>query len=377
MKKTLLILLAVVWLCLAGCSVEMVGDTSEAAQNQGQETALKDKSTLEGEYLLALVLDETSPEEEYHVEQIWAGISAFAEEMELTCAYYAAASPNQAAREEAVNQAVLAGAEIVFCYGANYEPVVYQMQKTCPDTEFVLFDGEPRAADYSDYALGENVEAIYFAEAEMGYLAGYAAVMEGYTQLGFMAGLPVSSVMRYGGGYLQGIHDAAKATQKQVTVTYYYSGLTTADDSLTSMAGNLYLNNVQVIFTCEEDFIPYLAKAAEAGNHKVIGVCPEDYTISETVLTCIKKEYAQMTELLLNNYYQEMFQGGTVQTLDVGDGAISLDMENSRFAVFSQTEYNTLLSALAEHKTVVQDISDPAYDLTTMYSDYVTVTVLE
>lgn len=46
--------------------------------------------------------------------------------------------------------------------------------------------------------------SILYAEEQAGYLAGYAAVNEGYTQLGFMGGIAVPAVIRYGYGFIQG-----------------------------------------------------------------------------------------------------------------------------------------------------------------------------
>jgi len=255
--------------------------------------------------------------------------------------------------------------------------VVYQLQNTYSDIEFVIFDGEPRAADYSEYKIMPNVTAIYFSEEQVGFLAGYAAVEEGYTELAFMAGMPVSSVIRYGTGYLQGIYHAALELEKDVNVTVYYSGLPQADESVQSMAGTLYLNNTQLIFTCEEDFVPYVAAAAEAAGNQVIGVGSTEQYDSHTVLTCIEKEYAGVTYYILEQYYNEIFYGGAPMTLDAEYSAIGLDMDNSRFQTFTRQQYDGIRRDLADHTVTVQRISDPAYDVTTMYSSRVTVTMAE
>ncbi len=44
---------------------------------------------------------------------------------------------------------------------------------------------------------------------KLGYLAGYAAVKDGYTKLGFMGGMAVPAVVRFGYGFVQGAEMAA------------------------------------------------------------------------------------------------------------------------------------------------------------------------
>jgi len=162
-----------------------------------------------------------------------------------------------------------------------------------------------------------------------------------------------------------------------VNVTVYYSGLPQADESVQSMAGTLYLNNTQLIFTCEEDFVPYVAAAAEAAGNQVIGVGSTEQYDSHTVLTCIEKEYAGVTYYILEQYYNEIFYGGAPMTLDAEYSAIGLDMDNSRFQTFTRQQYDGIRRDLADHTVTVQRISDPAYDVTTMYSSRVTVTMAE
>ena len=57
--------------------------------------------------------------------------------------------------------------------------------------------------------LGKNVYICSFEEEQAGYLAGYAAVKDGYTSLGFLGGIAVPAVIRFGYGYVQGINAAA------------------------------------------------------------------------------------------------------------------------------------------------------------------------
>ena len=60
------------------------------------------------------------------------------------------------------------------------------------------------------YRLDQERVVKIFKEEISGYFAGYTAVMLGYTNLGFLGGMAVPGVMRFGYGYVQGINEAAK-----------------------------------------------------------------------------------------------------------------------------------------------------------------------
>ena len=85
---------------------------------------------------------------------------------------------------------------------------MYVAQDTWPDLKFVLLDGVP--SSNGDTKIGENTVGIQYAEEQAGFLAGYAAVVEGYKKLGFMGGVATPAVVRYGYGFIQGAEAAAK-----------------------------------------------------------------------------------------------------------------------------------------------------------------------
>jgi basic membrane protein A and related proteins len=59
------------------------------------------------------------------------------------------------------------------------------------------------------FRIEDNVHSIFYAEEQVGFLAGYAAVKEGFTKLGFMGGMAVPAVVRFGYGFVQGAEYAA------------------------------------------------------------------------------------------------------------------------------------------------------------------------
>ena len=79
-----------------------------------------------------------------------------------------------------------------------------QAAEELTNVKFVFIDGWT-LTDKDGKPL-ENVAGIVFKEEQSGYLAGYAAVMEGYTKLGFSGGGGGTNpaCQRFGYGYIQG-----------------------------------------------------------------------------------------------------------------------------------------------------------------------------
>ena len=79
-----------------------------------------------------------------------------------------------------MKQAIENGAKIIVAPGFLQAKAMETVAKENPDVKFAFVDG---------WALGlPNVTAIVYKEQEAGYFAGYAAVMEGYTKLGYTGG---------------------------------------------------------------------------------------------------------------------------------------------------------------------------------------------
>jgi len=82
--------------------------------------------------------------------------------------------------------------------------------------------------DIATDAIPANCYCITFKEEQAGYLAGYAIAKDGKTKLGFLGGMAVPAVIRYGYGFVQGA-DAAARNRKRTSLMqnhficiYYY-----------------------------------------------------------------------------------------------------------------------------------------------------------
>ena len=82
--------------------------------------------------------------------------------------------------------AAQSGAALVVCRGEAMAKALFNIQGEYPNVHYLLFDDEPHSEDYTAYTTEASVHCVLFREEQAGYLAGYAAVAEGYTTLGFV-----------------------------------------------------------------------------------------------------------------------------------------------------------------------------------------------
>jgi len=180
-------------------------------------------------YEIALVTDVGNIDDKSFNESAWNGVKQYAEDNDITYAYYRPTADTTTARLEAIESAVEKGAKILVCPGYLFKEAIYEAQTLYPEVSFLLLDAEPtKTINTVDTVLVEdNVYCVLYKEEQVGFLAGYAAVYEGFRQLGFLGGMAVPAVVRYGYGFVQGA-DAAAAdlalADGAVEISYAYSG---------------------------------------------------------------------------------------------------------------------------------------------------------
>ncbi len=160
-----------------------------------------------------------------------------------------------AERVAAVEAAVEWGAKFVVLPGYLFQPVVKQVQGRYKDVCFLALDcvNQDSDNDYTEYTLGANVSMTQYQEEQAGFLAGYGAVKDGLTKLGFIGGMAVPAVQRYGYGYVQGAEKAATElglADGSVKMDYYYAGAFASTTEATEFATSWYNNGTETIFAC-------------------------------------------------------------------------------------------------------------------------------
>ena len=235
--------------------------------------------------------------------------------------------------------------------------------KAYPDVSFVFIDGYPvgEEAGAKDSPALKNIAGIAFQEQQCGYLAGYAAVKEGYTKLGFTGGGGGNNpaCCRYGYGYVQGASAAAKELNVKVEMNYswLYGGNFSASPELQTMASGWYENGTEVIFSCGGSMFASVAAAAAANDGKVIGVDVDQSFESDTVITSAMKGLSDAVQWSLTKFYAGEFAsiGGVGTSLGAKDNAVGLPTATWSLTKWSVDDYNAMLKDMAEGKLVVDD----------------------
>lgn len=330
MKKRVILLLCVVMLmsmALVGCS----------SNNSGKS-----------EFEIALVIATGSVDDKSFNQGAWEGITKFADETNKTYKYYQATDQSAAAIENAIDLAVLGGAKVVICPGYLFEKPLYAAQEKYPEVTFIMFDGSP-TDDSGNVAIAENTSTFTYSEEQAGFLAGYAAVKDGYRKLGFMGGIAVPPVVRFGYGFVQGAEYAAKELgldAKEVEINYSYLGTFDAAPDITVKASSWYTNGTEVIFACGGSIGNSIMSAAEQANKAVIGVDVDQSVESSSVITSAMKNIAKTAYDELKQFYDGTLVKGNSTILDVTTESVLLPMETSKFTNFTVEDYNKIYGEL-------------------------------
>lgn len=320
-------------------------------------------------YEIALVTDVGNIDDKSFNEASWNGVKAYAEENKVTYAYYRPSEDSKAARVETIGNAITKGAKVVVCPGYLFEDAIYDVMTKYPNVQFLLLDGQPHpSSDAMKITINPNVHCILYKEEQAGFLAGYAAVMDGYTKLGFCGGIAVPAVVRFGYGYIQGA-DAAAAekglAKGAVTMKYWYAGgFAPTDDIRTKMDG-WYTGGTQVVFSCGGGIYLSVVAAAKAANGKVIGVDVDQAAVSDLIITSAMKELATsvkqaLTALYKNNKTWPADRSGKTLTLGAAESDVGLPTAATswRLKTFTVDQYKVVFDKLVKGTIVVSNNSD-------------------
>ena len=357
MKKILCFLLAsIIMFSLAACggggteSTPTPEATPAAEESAATETAPSETEAVTEEgFELALITDIGTIDDKSFNQGSWEGVKQYAEEFNITHKYYKPAEKSTDSYLSAIELAVKGGAKVIVTPGYLFEEAVFLAQDSYPDTNFILLDGSPHSADYSEYHTAENTVGVTYAEDEAGFLAGYAAVKDGMTKLGFMGGMAVPAVVRYGYGFIQGADYAAKEMglgDTAITMNYHYTGGFDATPEAQTLAASWYQSGLEVIFGCGGAVGNSVMAAAEQANAKVIGVDVDQSGESETVITSSMKGLRESVYFLLEQYYAGAFPGGQDIVLNAANDGVGLPMSTSKFDTFTQDDYDAIYAEL-------------------------------
>ncbi len=316
-------------------------------------------AALAANYDIAMITDIGTIDDKSFNQGTWEGIVQFGDANGKLYHYYQPTAQSTEIYLDMIEQAVNDGAKIIVTPGFLFEEPIFVAQDMYPDVHFILIDGNPHNADYSEFRTEANAVGIVYAEEQAGFLAGYAAVKDGYTKMGFMGGMAVPAVVRFGYGFAQGMEYAAKEMGlKDLTLNYHYTGGFAATPEAQALAASWYANGVEVIFACGGAVGDSVMAAAEAAGAKVIGVDVDQSAQSETVITSAAKGLAASVMAVLEAYYEGEFPAGQALVMDASSDGVELPMATSRFKTFSQADYDAIFAKLVAGEVKLLKDSD-------------------
>lgn len=320
----------------------------------------------ESDMKITLITDKGNIDDKSFNQGAWEGVKAFAEENGMKentdFQYIKPEEASDAGYLAAIKLAVEGGANVIVTPGFLFEVPIYEAQALYPDVKFILLDGAPHTADYSDFKTADNVASIMYAEEESGYLAGYAAVMDGMTNLGFMGGMAVPAVQAFGYGYLQGAEAAATElglADGAIKAFYHYTGDFAENDKNKATAKTMYQQGAEVIFGCGGSVGKSVFSAAAEAQAKSIGVDVDQRYDSETVITSATKGLGASVVSVLKSIQDDSFDtyaGKTTYFNAANDGVGlpttvldgSSDNAFDRFTKFDKDAYDKVFAKLAD-----------------------------
>lgn len=326
---------------------------------------------------LALITDLGTIDDKSFNQGAWEGVVAYADANGVSHKYYQPLEKSTDAYLDAIDLAVEGGAKVIVTPGFLFEEPVFIAQDLYPEVTFILIDGNPHNADYSEYRTAENAVGITYAEEQVGYLAGYAAVKAGYTKLGYMGGMAVPAVIKYGIGFVQGAEAAAaELGLESIELNYHYTGGFDATPEAQALASSWYQNSgTEVIFAAGGAVGNSVMAAAEAATDKyVIGVDVDQSVESETVITSAMKGLSASVEAMIAAYYDGTFPGGQNLVFDASNNGVELPMDTSKLGDFDQAAYDALFAKIAAGEVEISADTEAA---PASFGTIVKVTVVE
>lgn len=336
-------------------------------------------------YELALVTDVGDIDDESFNQTSWEALKDYAEEKKLSYSYYRPTADSTDARVKSIEQSIKKGAKIVVCPGYLFEQAIFNVQDKYPDVKFVLLDGTPHNGDYN-HKTSKNVVSIIYQEQISGFAAGYAAVKDGYKKLGFVGGMAVPAVQRFGSGYIQGAEQAAKEMKLTgAELQYYYAGAFQKTDEATATAKGWYAAGTEVVFACGGKVYQSVQDACENNtSRKWIGVDVDQHAVDkDRVITSAFKGLRNSVQSALEIYSTNTWDtiGGKVFNLGLNSKLGSVEAKDYvglptadaswGFKTFTKANYEELLNKIKDGTYTISDSTTAAPKADTIKVTYV------
>ena len=357
---------------LMSISLVACGGSNTDSETTGGETAGTDSGMK-----VAMVTDYGDITDQSFNQTTYEASKAYCEEKGYEFTYKKPASDADADRVASIEEAIEEGYNVIVMPGFAFAKAIVDTVELYPDVKFFALD--VAQADFNsaagvkdgdpDWEIPSNLFSAVYHEEIAGYMAGYAAVKLGYTKLGFLGGMAVPAVIRYGFGYVQGADDAAvELGLTDVELKYIYGGAFAGNADVTARMDTWYGDGTEVVFASGGGIYTSAAEAAAKVDGKVIGVDVDQAPIFDAAyreamtVTSAMKGLAATVDTVLSDIdagnwadYQ-----GTIQNL----GLVSENSEENYVQLpsstqwddnFTEDDYNELVAKLYNGEITVDD----------------------
>lgn len=272
MKKIAIVMCTIALAAFSFVSCSKKNAPAKASAGKAAEPAMK----------IAMITDYGDITDQSFNQTTYQACKEYAEAAKLDFKYYKPSGDSTEARVSSINAAIQDGYNVVVLPGFAFAEAIVKTVDDNDDVHFIGLDvsefdliSSAEAMGKANWRLPKNAFCAVYAEEIPGFFAGYAAVKEGFTHLGFLGGMAVPAVIRYGFGFVQGCNQAAVEMEitDKVTVEYVYGGQFFGDQAITAaMDGWYQQRKVEVVFACGGGIWTSACEAAAKTNGKVIGV---------------------------------------------------------------------------------------------------------
>lgn len=297
---------------------------------------------------VGMVTDSGTIDDKSFNQGTWEGIKKYAEDNKtIEAKYQQPSNEGKADYLASIANLVENGHKVIVTPGYKFEPAIYEAQSLYPEVKFILIDGVPNDGDWKNgpnYRTDENVAAVFFAEHEAGFLAGIAAAASTKTgKLGFIGGMEIPPVQKYGWGYKAGVKYSNDnfGTSAEV-IDYVYQGSFTDSAAGQQLASGMYSKGIDIIFHAAGGvgvgvFSEAIERASKGEEVFVVGVDSDQYETGKigtaedaksVALTSAVKGMGSMTYRIIDDIINDKFVGGKSYRFTLKDGGVGIPENN-------------------------------------------------
>lgn len=357
-----------------------VANNANNANNSNEAVNTVEPETKEFEGIkVGMVTDSGTITDKSFNQGTWEGILKAAEDFGIAEKYLQPGGETTDDYLTEIGNLVESDHGIIVTPGFKFEEAIFLAQDEYADTKFVLIDGAPHNADYSEFRTNDNVVSIFFAEQEAGFLAGVAAALESETgKIGFIGGMEIPPVQRFGWGFTAGIAyaNANLGTNAQL-VDYIYQGTFYEVDAGTQIAASMFDKGIDVIHAAAGGVgvgaINEAKTRRTAGeNVWIVGVDVDQYNDgviedgSSVILTSAMKRIDNAAYDYIEAYLRDEFPGGQTINMTAANGGVGLPAENPNLSADTVSKTDTVMNGLVDGSIVAPATAE---ELTTFLDD--------